>query len=72
MYVQLHLELHPDKVSISTLVLGVDFLGWVHFPDHCILRTSTKRRMFRRIKEVKGKEGTVISYLGLFKPRELS
>jgi len=31
---ELKLELHPDKVSITTFASGVDFLGWVHFPDH--------------------------------------
>lgn len=61
----LRLELHPDKVSIKTFASGVDFLGWVHFPDHRVLRTSSKRRMFRRIAEVGGKEESVQSYLGL-------
>jgi RNA-directed DNA polymerase len=61
----LHLTLHPDKVFIKTLSSGVDFLGWVHFPDHRIIRTSSKHRMFRRIKQVDGKEATVQSYLGL-------
>lgn len=60
----LRLELHPDKVFIKTFASGVDFLGWVHFPDHRILRTSSKRRMFRRIEEVNGKEESVQSYLG--------
>lgn len=62
---KLRLEMHPNKVSISTLASGVDFLGWVHFSDHRVLRTSTKRRMFRRIEEVNGREETVQSYLGL-------
>lgn len=61
----LHLELHPDKVSIRTLASGVDFLGWVHFPDHRVLRTTSKRRMLRRIKEGEGKEESIQSYLGL-------
>jgi retron-type reverse transcriptase len=39
---RLKLELHPCKVSIATLASGVDFLGWVHFPDHRVLRTVTK------------------------------
>jgi len=60
---QLKLELHPDKVFIKTLASGVDFLGWVHFPDHRVLRTATKKRMFRNIKAVDGKEETVQSYL---------
>lgn len=62
---ELRLELHPDKVSIRTFASGVDFLGWVHFPDHRVLRTSSKRRMFRRIEEVSGKDATIQSYLGL-------
>ena len=43
---KLRLTLHPDKVFIKTLSSGVDFLGWVHFPDHRVLRTSTKRMIF--------------------------
>ena len=62
---QLKLELHPDKVSIETLASGVDFLGWVHFPNFRVLRTATKRRMFRRIEETGGKKETAQSYLGL-------
>jgi retron-type reverse transcriptase len=62
---RLKLSLHPNKVFIKTLASGVDFLGWVHFPDHRIVRTATKRRMWKRIKEKEGKEETVQSYLGL-------
>ena len=47
---KLKLELHPKKVSIQTVVSGVDFLGWVHFPDHRVLRASTKRRLQRTTK----------------------
>lgn len=61
----LHLALHPNKVSIRTMASGVDFLGWVHFPDHRVVRTTTKRRMFRGIKRTQGKNETVQSYLGL-------
>ncbi len=46
---ELQLELHPKKLSIKTLVSGVDFLGTVHFPDHLVLRTKTKRRMLHKI-----------------------
>ncbi len=62
---RLKLELHPDKVSIKTLSSGIDFLGWVHFPDHRVLRTTTKRRMFRNIKQKESKLEVVQSYLGL-------
>jgi RNA-directed DNA polymerase len=62
---RLKLSLHPDKVFIKTLASGVDFLGWVHFPDRSIVRTVTKRRMFKRIVAMEGKDATVQSYLGL-------
>jgi retron-type reverse transcriptase len=45
----LKLSLHPDKVYIKTFASGVDFLGWVHLPDHRVLRTTTKNRMFKKI-----------------------
>ncbi len=62
--VELKLQLHPDKVFIKTIASGVDFLGWVNFPDHRVLRTTTKRRMFKRIREHPTR-GTLNSYLGL-------
>ncbi len=60
----LHLDLHPHKVSIETLASGVDFLGWVHFPHHRVLRTATKRRMFKNLKGNAKKE-RMQSYLGM-------
>ena len=61
---KLKLSMHPDKIFIQTVASGVDFLGWVHFPDHQVLRTTTKKRMFRNIKIKDGKEKMVQSYLG--------
>ena len=58
----LHLELHPDKVFITTIYAGIDFLGWVHFPRHRVLRTTTKKRMFRNVGEE-----NLTSYQGLLK-----
>jgi len=63
---KLTLELHPNKVFIKTLASGVDFLGWVHFPNYRVLRTAAKRRMLKRIKEHPAKE-TVNSYLGMLR-----
>lgn len=60
---KLKLEIHPDKVFIKSLASGVDFLGWVHFPNCRVLRTSTKKRMINKIKFQK--KGTKESYLGL-------
>jgi len=63
---KLKLELHPQKVFIKTLASGIDFLGWVNFPDHRILRTTTKRRMLKKVKE-SPISATIDSYLGLLK-----
>jgi RNA-directed DNA polymerase len=63
---RLSLGLHPNKVSIETFSSGIDFLGWVHFPDHRVLRTTTKRRMFKRVQKDNKRE-VVESYLGLLK-----
>jgi len=62
---KLALTLHPDKVYIKSFASGVDFLGWVHFPDHRVLRTAAKRKMLRVIGEKKDKEETIQSYLGM-------
>lgn len=62
----LKLTLHPDKVFIKTLSSGVDFLGWVNFFDHRVLRTKTKKRMLGTIKKNLS-AGTLNSYLGLIK-----
>jgi retron-type reverse transcriptase len=56
----LKLDLHPNKIILRTFASGVDFLGWVNFPNHRVLRTSTKRRMFKKINP-----DNLQSYLGL-------
>lgn len=61
---KLKLSLHPDKVFIKAIHSGVDFLGWVHFFNHKILRTSTKNRMFKKLKD-NPKEEVIVSYQGL-------
>ncbi|KKT49280.1 MAG: RNA-directed DNA polymerase, partial [Candidatus Collierbacteria bacterium GW2011_GWC2_44_18] len=63
---KLKLTLHPNKVSIKTLASGIDFLGWVNFPEHRVLRTSTKRRMLKRLKQFQTEE-MLNSCLGLIK-----
>lgn len=47
----LKLELHPEKINIRKWSQGIDFLGYVVFPHHIILRTKTKKRMFRNIQQ---------------------
>ena len=72
----LQLELHPKKIILRKWHQGMDFLGYVSFPYHTILRPRTKRRMFRhlRLKQHKLQVGqmdqekfdqTVQSYLGM-------
>lgn len=63
---RLRLKFHEDKVFIKTVGSGVDFLGWVNFPSHRVLRTVTKKRMIKRIQESSVPE-TLNSYLGLLK-----
>ena len=46
---KLKLTLHPKKLFLKTLSSGLDFLGWVHFPDHRVLRTNTKHRMLKNL-----------------------
>lgn len=62
----LKLTLHPNKVFIKSIYSGVDFLGWIHFPRYRVLRTSTKRKMFRNLKG-ESKEETKSSYVGMMK-----
>lgn len=75
---KLGLQLHPQKVQIRKLLQGIDFLGYVVLPHHTVLRTSTKRRMMRKLAEAKAlllrgemsRESfhqVVQSYLGLLK-----
>ena len=74
----LGLALHPGKVSIRKYRQGIDFLGYVILPHHIVLRTKTKKRMFRKINSNKKKFISGIideevfnqsyqSYLGLLK-----
>jgi len=48
---KLCLELHPKKVDIVKHIRGVDFLGYVILPKHIKLRTKTKRKIPKKIKE---------------------
>ncbi len=61
---RLQLELHPQKIELKTFASGVDFLGWVHFPDHRVLRTATKRKMIRVLNQ-NPNGATFNSYKGL-------
>ena len=62
---KLKLSLHPKKLFLTTFASGIDFLGWVHFPQQRILRTATKRRMFTNLINHKDNRAVVNSYQGL-------
>ena len=47
---KLKLKLHEHKVYIKTYASGVDFLGWIHFPYHRQIRTTTKRTVMKNMK----------------------
>ena len=75
---KLTLSLHPNKILIRKYHQGIDFLGYVSFPKHSILRVKTKKRVFEKVKnkisDVKNgkleKESfnqTMQSYLGMLK-----
>lgn len=63
---RLRLTLHPKKVSIGTIYSGIDFLGWIHFPDHRVLRKATKRRMLIHVAS-HPTDATITSYRGMLK-----
>ena len=73
---RLVLELHPKKISIGKLHNGIDFLGYVVFPKHRLVRAKTRHRMFTKFAmKIEGyragtvTEGSLIaslqSYLGV-------
>ena len=61
---KLRLTLHEYKVYIKTFGSGVDFLGWVHFPHHRQIRTTTKKKIIRMMRGYPKPE-TINSYRGL-------
>ncbi|MBI3231626.1 MAG: group II intron reverse transcriptase domain-containing protein [Candidatus Doudnabacteria bacterium] len=63
---ELKLTLHPGKVFVKTLASGVDFLGWVYFPHHSVLRRTTGKRMFKRVYQDPQNE-ILQSYLGFIR-----
>lgn len=74
----LDLELHPQKVFIRKFSQGLDFLGYVILPHYTILRTKTKRRMFKKLAQKQKQlsngplnessyQQTIQSYLGVLK-----
>lgn len=72
---KLKFSLHPKKISIKTIASGVDLLGWVHFPSYRILRTSTKKKMYKAIlnnpsEPVKSSYNGLLSHGNTYKIRK--
>ena len=68
---KLKLQIHPRKIYLKTIEREVDFLGWVNFSEHKVLRTKTKRRMMTKIKN-SPKPASLASYLGMLKHGDAS
>ncbi|MGC9602916.1 MAG: reverse transcriptase domain-containing protein [Minisyncoccia bacterium] len=73
---ELALKLHPNKSILRSVCQGVDFLGYVIFPHHRLIRSKTKHRMFKKMEERMKKyetrkisklsfEQSIQSYLGV-------
>jgi len=63
---KLKLELHPDKLFLQTFSSGLDFLGWVNFVDHRVLRGTTRKRLFSKLGD-HPTLATLNSYQGLLR-----
>lgn len=48
---KLFLELHPKKIILRKHNRGIDFLGYVILPEHIKMRTKTKRKIPRKLRE---------------------
>lgn len=46
----LKLELHPQKIILRKLTMGIDFLGYIVLPHYRLPRTKTQRRIFKKLK----------------------
>lgn len=59
---KLRLSIHQNKITMRNFNQGIDFLGYVVLPYHRVLRTKTKKRIFKKVN-VKNLQ----SYLGVLK-----
>jgi RNA-directed DNA polymerase len=61
---ELKLTLHPEKIIFRKYSQGVDFLGYVLFPHHRVLRPRTARRMLAALLHAPN-PCAIPSYLGM-------
>ncbi|MEW5907964.1 MAG: reverse transcriptase domain-containing protein [Patescibacteria group bacterium] len=64
---KLKLSLHPDKIIIRKYYQGIDFLGYIVLPYHRVLRTKTKKRILKKIRNNPKNLQSINSYLGILK-----
>lgn len=64
---KLRLTIHEHKTSIRKYRQGIDFLGYVLLPNHRMLRTKTKRRIFKKFEKHELSENSIQSYLAVLK-----
>ena len=64
------LTLHPNKIKIRTIREGVDFLGYVVLPNAVVIRTSTKKRIMRKVKYAHGQFLRGLSLKKNFRPSQ--
>jgi len=78
---RLKLSLHPKKITIRAFHQGIDFLGYVVLPHYRLLRTKTKQRIYRKLRQrvSEYRDGTICretleqslqSYLGVLSHAE--
>ncbi len=48
---RLKLSLHPKKITIQPRHRGVDFLGYIIFPHYRLVRTGTRQRILKKLKQ---------------------
>lgn len=48
---RLQVEMHPNKIVFRKWRQGFDFLGYVHFSHHKLVRPKTVKRLFRKLAD---------------------
>lgn len=64
LFEKLKMELHPNKIIFRKYRQGIDFLGYVQFPHHRVLRIRTRKRIIKKVKRGVV-EQSLQSYLGV-------
>lgn len=47
---KLSLKIHEEKTKIRKISQGIDFLGYIAFVSYMLVRTKTKKRMFKKFR----------------------